>query len=339
MNEGSALFNQRYFSSRDECPVCGSNQYKIIYSCSLTSDPIRGMISTHYRCQGLINWEYLEGTDYTICDCTNCELIYQRNIPNDVVLNQIYNVMISPVFLKKFETSLLTVGNFENIANELGALFRRISKHPTQALVLDYGFGYGRWARVAVAMGAKVFATEISPEKISFAQTIGVEIIDDGAISEMRFDLIHAEQVFEHLTHPRQVFERLASALAPGGVMIVGVPRQGKIRRLLKQYGMIDWSPLEGAWNPDVGKRGGRRYQDYNCIIPLEHLNAFSRKAIETLGNNSDLRLLSQLRRQVIPLHLSNVSAMGQSVVELSKTFATPMLRRESGSYIFGLKK
>ena len=332
-------FNQRYFSSREECPVCGSSEYKIIYSCPLASAPIRGMINTHYRCQGLVNWEYLDGTDYTVCDCSVCELIYQKHIPNDFMLDQIYNVMIAPAFLQRFESSLLTVGNFENIASELGALFRKIPKHPTQVCVLDYGFGYGRWARVAVAMGAKVFATEISPEKISFARTIGVEIINDDAISKMQFDLVHAEQVFEHLTHPRQAFRKLANALAPNGVMAVGVPRQGKVRRLLKQHGMIDWSPLERAWNPDVGKRGMRRFQDYNCIIPLEHLNAYSQKAIGILGENNGLQLVSQLRRQAIPLHLSNISLMLNSVVELSKIFATPMLRRESGSYIFALKK
>jgi SAM-dependent methyltransferase len=332
-------FNQRYFSSREECPVCGSSEYKIIYSCPLTSAPIRGMINTHYRCQGLVNWEYLDGTDYVVCDCSVCKLIYQKNIPNDFMLDQIYNVMIAPAFLQRFESSLLTVGNFENIASELGALFRRIPKHPTQVCVLDYGFGYGRWARAAVAIGAKVFATEISPDKISFASTIGVKIIDDEAMSKMQFDLIHAEQVFEHLTHPQREFGKLARVLAPDGLMAVGVPRQGKIRRLLKQYGMIDWSPLERAWNSNVGKHGMRRYQDYNCIIPLEHLNAYSRKAIGILGENNGLRLVSQLRRQSIPLNLSNIPLMLHSLVELSKVIATPMLRRESGSYVFALKK
>jgi SAM-dependent methyltransferase len=246
--------------------------------------------------------------------------------------------MISPTFVKKFDLSLLTVDNFENIAGELGALFRSIPRHPTEIRVLDYGFGYGRWARVAVAMGAKVFATEISPEKIAFASTIGVKIVDDETITKMQFELIHAEQVFEHLTYPAQEFRKLAGVLTTDGLMTVGVPRQGKIRRLLKQRGMINWSPLEKAWNPNIGENSIRSYHDYNCIIPLEHLNAYSGKSIEILAEKNNLQLISQLRKSSIPLHTINVALMLRSVVELSKVIATPILRRESGNYIFALK-
>jgi SAM-dependent methyltransferase len=300
------------------------------------------MINTHYRChQGHINWQYLDGTDYVICDCRNCELIYQKNIPNEFMLDQIYNVISSSTFVKKFDSSLLTVDNFDNIASELGALFRNIPRHPTEVRVLDYGLGYGRWARVAVAMGAEVFATEISPEKIAFASTIGVKIVDDETISKMQFELIHAEQVFEHLTHPEQEFGKLARVLTTDGLMAVGVPRPGKIRRLLKQHGMINWSPLEKAWNPNIGQNSNsiRRYQDYNCIIPLEHLNAYSHKSIEILAEKHNLRLVSRLRRPSIPLYILNISLMLRSVVELSKVIATPILRRESGNYIFALRK
>jgi 2-polyprenyl-3-methyl-5-hydroxy-6-metoxy-1,4-benzoquinol methylase len=127
----------------------------------------------------------------------------------------------------------------------LGFLFRVVDKPPWQVRFLDHGFGHGRWARVAVAMGASVVATEISPEKVVNASKIGAQIVPHEVLSDMQFDIIHTEQVFEHLTDPERDFQTLAKALSKVGLMKVAVPPQGNIRASLKANGMISWSPQE----------------------------------------------------------------------------------------------
>jgi 2-polyprenyl-3-methyl-5-hydroxy-6-metoxy-1,4-benzoquinol methylase len=324
------------FLSREDCPVCSSRRHEILFSGPLTSPPVRNFIESHYRHQeGQLNWNKLNGVDYILCDCLECGLIYQRHIPSVGMLHEIYDVMIGPAFLQKLELRRLTVDNFEQIAGELDVLFRIIGKHPADTQFLDFGFGHGRWARVAVAMGANVFATELSPEKIAYANRIGVTIIDDDAISGMRFDIIHAEQVFEHLTHPREDFKRLAGALAPGGIMKVAVPPQQNIRRLLKTHGMIDWSPGEDQWNPRGTKKRQSRYSCYVCIQPLEHLNAYSSKAMDLLAKENNLRLISHVRRQSISLNTLKPALLLRSLLQLSKVTLRPILRRDSGYYIF----
>lgn len=324
------------FSSREECPVCSSPRHEILFSGPLTSSPVRDFIESHYRHQrGQLNWDKLDGIDYILCDCVDCGLIYQKHIPAAGMLHEIYDVMIGPAFLDELELRGLTVDNFEQIAGELNVLFRIIGKHPADTQFLDFGFGHGRFARVAVAMGAKVFATELSPEKIAHANRLGVTIIDDDAIPGMRFDIIHAEQVFEHLTHPRQDFTRLAGALAPGGVMKVAVPPQLNVRHLLRAHGMIDWSPAEVQWRPDGSKKRQSRYSGYVCIQPLEHLNAYSSRAMNLLAKENNLRLISHVRRQSVSLNTLNPGLFVRSLLQLSKVTLRPVFRRDSGYYIF----
>ena len=299
----------------------------------MSKDPIRGCIESHYANQGTIDWKYLNGTDYVLCDCTDCRLIYQKYVPKANLLDQIYNVMVSAAFLREHERTLLTVDNFENIAGELAVLFRIINKHPTKILFLDHGLGYSRWARVAKAMGAKVFGTEISAEKIDVARMLGIEIVPDDILSDMRFDIIHTEQVLEHLTEPAEDFRRLASQLAPEGIIKVAVPPQGEIRKQLKAHGMMNWSPQVGML--EGSQKETAKDRDYVSILPLEHLNAFSPRSMHLLSKDCHLKLVSRVRRQAVPLYISSGPLVLRSVIQLSKVVLRPVFRRDSGYYLF----
>ncbi len=333
--------NELCFWSRTNCPICGSHQTQLLFECAFTQDPLRSLIHDHYKHLGRIDWQCLEGTDYVLCGCGNCGLIYQKHVPNGEMLDKIYNQMISPAFESELELRRLTVENFNAIAGEWEVLFGIIGKHPSKIRVLDYGCGYGRWARVAVAMGAKVFGTEISPEKIANARNIGVEIVSERDLANMRFDIIHTEQVFEHLTEPRQDFRRLASALTDTGVMKVGVPPLGKIKSLLKAQGMIDRSPLAHLWEPDQSwsptqsKKVFARSEDYTCILPLEHLNAYSPSVMAHLAKENKLRVISTIRRASVPVNTLSIPEFARSFFRLCKVNLRPLMRRNTNYYLF----
>jgi SAM-dependent methyltransferase len=243
-----------------------------------------GHILSHYRNQGVVRQELLEGIDYTVQECLDCALIFQKMVPEGEMLGIIYDGFVDQEKLRQNELSQLTTDNFRFVARRLTDLFALVGKAPRDISLLDFGFGYGRWARVAVGMGARVCATEISPEKIAFAQSIGVRIISEQELPGHRFDIIHTEQVFEHLTQPLEVFDKLVPCIAANGVFKIGVPRQGRIRELLRTRGFIDWSPYE------FDLKSGR-LNDYNTILPLEHLNSYSTKAIQHLARRGGLRL------------------------------------------------
>src|SRR5579872_1235569 len=187
----AAVYDKDYFVERSNCPVCTSAKSTVLYCSPMAENPIRGFFERHYKNQGTIDWKYFVGTDYVLCDCAECGLIYQRYAPRENLLRYLYNDLISQSVLDEIETDRLTIDNFEKIAGELTSLFRLLGKHPTKIRFLDYGFGHARWARIAKAMGAKVFGTELSPEKIALARSLGIEVVPDDALVGMQFDLVH----------------------------------------------------------------------------------------------------------------------------------------------------
>jgi hypothetical protein len=268
--------DERYFRAREASPVCTAQEVEEIYRCPLEAGPIRSLITSHYRSQGSIDWSILSRTDYVLCECENCRLVYQRNVPNEIVLNQLYNVMVSPVFLRRLDRERLTLDNSNSIAGEIEVLFRMTSKHPSDITFLDYGFGYGRWARVARAMGATVFATELGEEKAKAAAEVGVAMLLDEEVDRMRFDIVHTEQVFEHLVDPARNFKRLASVT--DRLMKIAVPQHADIRKLIETRGMTNESPFERMLR---GQRGKPFDDSYVAILPLEHLRCHRLRSLQ----------------------------------------------------------
>ena len=53
--------NELFFWSRTNCPICGSHQTQLLFECAFTQDPLRSIIHDHYKHQGRIDWQCLEG--------------------------------------------------------------------------------------------------------------------------------------------------------------------------------------------------------------------------------------------------------------------------------------
>jgi SAM-dependent methyltransferase len=262
------------FITRDCCPVCGSDGIRSLFSAPYDDSRIRGFLTSHYRNQGKVDFSLLREVEYTIDECKRCRLIYQRMAPTDEMLGIIYNEFIDPQRLKAEEMAMLTLDNSREVLRRLSDVFRRLNKPVAEVKFLDYGCGYSRWGRMAVGLGATVYGTEIGDEKITYAETLGITMLTDSELAGYQFDVVHTEQVFEHLREPGAVFDLLAGCVAPGGVFKISVPKQGRIRGLLRR-GFIDYSPFE---RPSWAK------QDYLTIAPLEHLNAFGRESIGWLA-------------------------------------------------------
>jgi 2-polyprenyl-3-methyl-5-hydroxy-6-metoxy-1,4-benzoquinol methylase len=225
----------------------------------------------------------------------------------------------------------LTMARFEFRAGELLELFALLSKRPGEVKFLDYGFGYGSWSRIAVALGADVYATEISAEKIAYGRGLGVKMIDEAEMAAMQFDIVHTEQVFEHLLDPRGDFLKLAKLVAPGGIMKVSVPPPGSIRSLLTARGMSAVSPLESDWQSPAERQAAKANAGYMCIVPLEHVNVLTEKGVRLLAREAGLRLIGTVRKQAVPVSTASTSRFVRSLKELGRAAARLALRRLTG--------
>ena len=330
--------NAAYFVVREACPVCLSKKIETLYVGSYTADPVKSFVLSHYKGQGKVDFGTLAGTDFVVDECGDCGAIYQRHVPNDLLLDKVYNEMIGQETLFPRAMRGLTLANFEFIAGELIEVFALAKKRPGEVKFLDYGFGYGAWSRVAVGLGAQVYATEISPEKIAFGREIGVKMITEAELAAIQFDIVHTEQVFEHLVHPRADFMKLAKRVAPGGILKIAVPPAGNIRRLLTSRGMSSVSPLESDWQSPAERQAARASAGYMCIVPMEHLNVLTRKGVEMLAREAGLRLIGTVRKQAMPVSTASVGRLIGSLKELGRAAARVTLRgllkQDSGYYV-----
>lgn len=314
------------FTSRGACPVCAGTDTHRIYTARYDEDPVRALVQSNFGRQGVVDWSLLAGVPFEVDKCATCDLLFQVQTPNDAMLEVIYTQMISPGFLDEYERGLLTLDEFHRIAGEFTVLFERIGKHPADITMLDFGVGQGRWARVARGMGATVYVTEIGDDKKQLARTLGLEVIEDEDVDRMTFDLVHTEQVLEHLVHPGRDFARLARAVAPGGLFKAAIPYRGKLEQLLKSKGL----PTEAMFASGGARAIPGEVEAFASIQPLEHLNAFSEKTIDWLAAHNGLRKVSEVRRRSISVQTGDAQGLVRGAkkvgVELVKAAMKPKI-------------
>jgi SAM-dependent methyltransferase len=102
---------------------------------------------------------------------------------------------------------------------------------PAGGRLLDVGAGRGRFVISARAAGWDAFGIEPSERGASAAVAAGAPVervtIANAAIPAGSIDAVTVWHVLEHLNDPGAALARIASWLAPGGVLLVGVPNLG----------------------------------------------------------------------------------------------------------------
>jgi SAM-dependent methyltransferase len=139
-----------------------------------------------------------------------------------------------------------------------------IGRHrPARGRLLDYGCWVGFLASEAGARGWNVVGVEPSRWAADRARSRGVEVVDE---PDGPFDAVAIGDVIEHLPDPGATLDRLASLLAPGGVLWIATPDAGsRVARLL-----------------------GRRWWS---VIPT-HLHLFTRRSMRALLERRGFELL-----------------------------------------------
>jgi SAM-dependent methyltransferase len=100
--------------------------------------------------------------------------------------------------------------------------------------LLDVGAGRGRFVAEARAAGWDAQGIEPSLRGVEGARALGVELqragIDDADVAPGSLDAATLWHVLEHLDEPGGALARIAGWLAPGGLLLVGVPNLGSVQ-------------------------------------------------------------------------------------------------------------
>lgn len=121
----------------------------------------------------------------------------------------------------------------------------RVERHAAPGALLDVGCWVGFLLDEARARGWRTLGVEPSEFASSFArERLGLEVrtveLDDASLEGERFDAVVLGDVIEHLPRPGEALDRIASLLAPGGVVALMLPDAGS--RLARAMGRRWWS-------------------------------------------------------------------------------------------------
>ncbi len=264
------------FTARTACPACREVDARCLYECRYDQAPIADYMRRYYEAIGFIEMERLLDATYRLLQCKGCGLVYQHEVPDDALLERLYEHWIDPELARTRDRQRRDLSFYSMYTQEILQLLTALGQHPREVRVLDFGMGWGDWASMARALGCETWGVEISRSRIEHARTLGIPVVDPGRLAFERFDLINAEQVFEHLPDPLETMRTLASALRPGGLLKVCVPNGRSIVRRLRRP---DWS----------APRDTRR--SLHAVQPLEHLNCFDHAALVSMGRRAGLRV------------------------------------------------
>jgi len=291
-----------HFIKRLQCPVCQSNNLNTRYSQSYENDAIKNYLDDFYNPQGGVEHVYLEGTDYSLKGCMDCNLVFQENIPNDDLMFRLYEQWIDANIVCKAQEQY-PLWYHESYANQVVDLISYFKETPNNLTFLDFGMGWGKWCLMAKAFGCKVYGLELSEARIAYAKSNGLDVLKNTDLSKYEFDYINTDQVFEHIPKPLETLQDLIQCLKPNGVIKISVPNGNTIEKVLEH---MDWNAKKGESN------------SLNAVAPLEHINCFKSQTIKKLASQCDLELIEipKARKQ----YKSKTDFVKKSIKEVTKS-------------------
>lgn len=266
-----------HFITRQACPACCGGNTTAIFSRPYADAALRAALERFYAEVGRLDYEALLGADYVVHACADCGLYFQRDVPDDFLLGQLYEKWISPHRAYERFHARTPPGRHLEIARDVFTSLSLVRKRDGALRALDYGCGWGEWSRMTQAYGVESWGTELSATRRDACLRDGIRIVPESELPASGFDLINADQVFEHLPSPAAILQLLKHKLRAGGVIRLAVPNAWRIASHLKRFDRQLRRPRLGG---------------LNAIAPLEHLNGFTTRSLVGMAADHGLKRL-----------------------------------------------
>jgi 2-polyprenyl-3-methyl-5-hydroxy-6-metoxy-1,4-benzoquinol methylase len=207
------------------------------------------------------------GKTHEIIHCAPCGFRHVVPLPQPADLESAYRenyyAVEKPTFLKH-------AGEDEEWSQLAGRdrleAFERLLPRERRRL-LDVGSGPGFFLKVAKERGWDVLGIEPSRQASAHASSLGVDVIEGFFNSESaprlgRFDVVHLNNVLEHVPNPHEVIRLCRDALTPGGLICLSAPN--------------DFSPFQ------IAARVSGPLPEW-WVAPPHHLNYFDFASLDAL--------------------------------------------------------
>ena len=256
----------------DCCPICHTLKNPVSVASINEHARNQYLVYSKIKYNGFID-DWLEQLELTIDHCPNCGHYWYREQPDQLMLNDMYESG-RPLHPEKAKND--RAASPKMIA-EMSSLMRLAVK--PEPKLLDYGSGFGRWARAAINVGFKVTAYEPSEERGVEKSEIDFTLVHDVADFDNRlFDVINLEQVLEHVPDPVELLKELRIYCTPDTIVRITVPNI-----LRCPEGNNIWK----EW-PYNGERA-------HTMAPFEHLHGFTPNSLETVAIRAGFKSVNNL--------------------------------------------
>lgn len=260
------------FIEREACTVCFSTSLTERFRQPYGKDPLRRFLINYFKLEQyghVEEYDRLCGeAEFVLQECNDCHAVMQRFVPQDDVLARIYGVWIdgkprAPLPLMDYTYQMQEAMRLTQLC------LRRFGlTNPKDLKMLDFGAGWGRFAKALRACGCEVWVSELSSQRLEMFRAEGFHTVQLDEMAGQDFHLIHTEQVMEHVTEPGRMTRQLCEGLRSGGMLKISVPYEAWAEK----------TPIEIDWNAPFGAP-----HNFAPFHPLEHLTYFKRPSIHRM--------------------------------------------------------
>lgn len=199
----------------ERCPACDGAQTRVAVRAD-ASAMARYLAYSARKYGGLLD-DWVNADTLTILRCETCGHHWYRDQPTVEQLSAMYAAS-RPLR----GTGSLTREPTPAMLKEMRRLYRLAGGGAPS--LLDYGSGFGRWARAAVRAGFRVHAFEPSAARGAEPNAPFTLVHELDALQGMTFDVIQMEQVLEHVPEPAAVLRDVRGFCHARSVLRVTVP-------------------------------------------------------------------------------------------------------------------
>lgn len=242
-----------------DCPACGaSNPITVAQLDERQSQRFHDFDQIKYG--GLLAM-WLDTIPVRVLACRVCGHAWYHHQPEPDQLSLMYAAgrPLNPGALSTNAPSIAMQREMRRVRR----LTNATSKEP---LFLDYGSGRGRWARAALSEGFRVVAYEPSVERGGEAAPPFQLVHSEAELAGMHFDVIHLEQVLEHVPDPLETLTRLKVYCGSQTLVRITVP-----------------NILRDPSAPHVWESWPFDWKTPHVLAPFEHLHGFTPSSLQRL--------------------------------------------------------
>lgn len=301
------------FVQRTACIACGGTDLHTLQKARFGEDPVRGFLSEDPW--GVNPLPFIEEETWEFVQCRGCGQAFHKNLLTPDWQQVRFSEWMTGDAIKSYEKThgLDTPAAHFGIATHNTAHVLRLEEmtrdlRGNDALrVLDFGCGWGRFLAMCALFGFTAVGVDRDEERQEASRGRGVQVLSDLAAASRYAGPFHAVtlfQVLEHIEEPMALLGEIRGHMLPGAILVLEVPNCSGVEGIATRH-------------------------DYDCIHPLEHINAFTPDSLRAFAQRAGFA-------PVLP-GVAHVTTNTAAVLKEQAKHFLPRLRKPSTYQYFRL--